>query len=103
MNADPAQPARPQTSTETEGLGSNQKAALWVCRAIALTALLFAVVWSALREWPLALGFSAIAAGLALALQGTRRSREPDGVATFASSLGLLAFFISLGHLVGLL
>lgn len=102
MDSNPEQPARSQSSTETEGLRSNQQA-LWVCRATALMALLFASVWTALREWPLALGFSAIAAGLALALQRTRRGREADGVATFASSLGLLAFFISLAHLVGLL
>jgi hypothetical protein len=66
-------------------------------------ALLFAVIWMALREWPLALGFSAIAAGLALALEVTGGNREPDGVTSFASNLGLVAFFNSLAHLVGLL
>jgi hypothetical protein len=103
MDAKPVQPARPQSPTENEGLSANQKAALWVCRAIALMALLFAVVWMALGEWPLALGFSAIAAGLALALQVTGRNRKPDGVANFASNLGLVAFVNSLAHLVGLL
>jgi hypothetical protein len=103
MDAKPVQPVRPQSSAEIGGLSANQKAALWVCRAIALMALLFAIVWMALREWPLALGFSAIAAGLALALRVTGRNREPDEVANFTSSLGLLAFFISLAHLVGLL
>jgi hypothetical protein len=58
MDANPVQPAPSHSSIAPNGLSSNQKAALWVCKAIALMALLSALVWMALREWPLALGFS---------------------------------------------